>query len=223
MLLSIDFDFFVREDPLWDLGHIENEFFMDLIWRARPHLLGLMKAEGHRGFWDQLRKSFTFDREIFVSESHLEAYNFVQPFEQIILIDAHHDCWQKEDPLNITCDSWAYYATHVAKCELIWVHPPWVDPTHMEIPSHVRGQVRTMTMEALCENFECHIDKVHVCRSGCWIPPWLDQEFIEFVNSAGFSKTTTVGRFEPMKKRWADAEISQLHTLKQLAESQRQR
>ena len=212
-LLSVDFDFFVQEDPMWDLGHIENEFFMDFMWKARPHLFGQMKAEGHEGFWDRLRASFIFGDEAFVSESHLEAHNLIKPFKQVILIDAHHDCWEKADPLNITCDSWAFYAAKEMKCDIIWVHPSWVDPQTMEVPGSVRGKVRTMTLDALLENFsEYKIDTVHICRSGCWIPPWLDQEFIDFVRG-GFPEATTVGRFEPMKKRWTDTDIKELEHL----------
>jgi len=211
-LISVDFDFFVREDPLWDLGHIENELFMDFMWQARPHLVDVMKADGHHGFWDRMRDSFVFGDEVFVSESHLEAHNFIQPFRQIILIDAHHDCWEKRQIANITCDSWVYYAVQAAKCDVIWVHPEWIDP---EVPSSVRSRVRTMTLDALLENFYAHeVGTVHVCRSGCWVPPWLDQEFINFIGE-GFSDVTTIGRFNPMKRRWSDADIIELRKLKE--------
>ena len=93
-LLSVDFDFCVPEDPNCDLGHYETEDHLDMMWRARGGLLDTIKTNGEEeGFWASLGGSIDGVRSTYVSDSHMYAYRLLKGIDHIVLVDAHHDCW----------------------------------------------------------------------------------------------------------------------------------
>ena len=54
-------------------------------------------------------------------------------------------------------------------------------------------------------------DWLHVCRSGCWTPPWLDEAFVAFVKAYGkdLKKANLLqnGEWNPLKARWSKADL----------------
>jgi len=44
----------------------------------------------------------------------------------------------------------------------------------------------------------------HICRSGCWVPPWLDKAFTGFVEGLGRYPAIPLqhGDWNPMTERW---------------------
>jgi hypothetical protein len=113
--LSVDWDYFVREDPSWDFGHAELPDFQDLLWNMRVAQFNrrgedlveetsLMHADPHpAAFWGRLsRLGYNFDnvRAIVVGDSHRHAYKVFRRSllegpslsdTRIVHFDAHHD------------------------------------------------------------------------------------------------------------------------------------
>jgi hypothetical protein len=119
--LSIDWDYFVREDPMWDWGHSESWGgpMAEILWMqqiAAMYMQGLdpveeMDPDNHANplpetFFDVLRQldfDFTAVDGLWVSESHGAAYlmfatiydDEVWPPDIIFNFDAHHDLGYK--------------------------------------------------------------------------------------------------------------------------------
>lgn len=113
--LSIDWDFFVREDHKWDWGHGESEVFQSFAWEIRvanflaagkdlPKEMSLRHAKPSPGsFWRKLLElGYRFDnvKAFVVADSHKWAYWIFDrangsgpPVSKTRLVhfDAHHD------------------------------------------------------------------------------------------------------------------------------------
>lgn len=113
--LSIDWDFFVREDPKWDWGHAESPIFQSLAWEIRVadflqsgrnlhEEMTLRHASPKPGaFWRRLLElGYRFDKvkAFVVADSHRWAYwifdrkNGLGPAPdktRLVHFDAHHD------------------------------------------------------------------------------------------------------------------------------------
>ena len=76
-MLTIDWDYFVPEDPIHDFGHMENLFFLDQIWWFRVQYIDNIKTSGEElVFWNRLREKNIFPiDQVWVSDSHLPAYD----------------------------------------------------------------------------------------------------------------------------------------------------
>lgn len=228
ILLSVDWDFFIPENPLWDLGHREAEMFLKMLWIFRGRYMEEMKLNGkEQDFWQQLTPMFFSapSRDIFVSDSHLFAYPLAEEAELLINFDRHHDCYEwptvkqrrTEKKWQVVCDNWvSTWLSMDKKRKVLWIYPDDLnnDETDGDILDlknnpHVRGTERfnAMPYAALAswtELLRCVSElTVHVCRSGCWTPPWLDQKFIDFVNGSGFKpQIMQDGIWHPMTLRW---------------------
>lgn len=111
--LSVDFDFFCREEEVWDWGHSEKTIFQEIAWQTRSNAFAFRGqdifeetslenyAKPHPvEFWKQLIKfGFTFDScvNLSVADSHLwAAPDFMDVLggksnASIVNFDAHHD------------------------------------------------------------------------------------------------------------------------------------
>jgi len=183
-LLTVDFDFFVPEDPFLDLAHKEDLFFLKTIWHARTHLIDQLKCNGQeQGFWKQLSSLMHMQtKDLFISDSHASVAQLLQQedFNRVILIDAHHDCWLQEDANRVGCEDWAcWWLQQNPYNHLIWIYPDWQDISAYPTPFHLYKQIHTTTDLQHIKNLTAQA--IHVCRSGCWVPPWCDQTFITFV------------------------------------------
>jgi len=224
-ILSIDFDFFVPEDPMWDIGHRENEFFINKVWFTRPELIDKMKTtKDLEGFWSRL--PFKYDTtELLVSESHCEAYNILTPPCNIILFDAHHDAYwdtfKKElKTRRVSCETWLGHAIQKEfVVRILWVVPDWYHnyygtPPIEAIPEYFKHRFETVSLSRLSRRLEeigvSEIDTAHLCRSGCWVAPWLDKEFIRFAHSGPFSEIVEIDEYHPLSERWTEEEFAAL-------------
>lgn len=213
-ILTIDFDFFVPEDPLWDLGHNESIFFINHIWQIRANLMDVLKTNGaEKDFWKRLQECFEFKTDtIYLSESHLEAFHLTPPVGQIINIDRHHDVWEAKGN-RVQCDTWAFQAMRLRHAQgMKWVHPTdghfaGVEDYLAVVPEDFRDRVEPMTLDAMLERMKgTRIDTVHVCRSGAWTPPWLDKDFDEFLSSAPMQCVAPVGALD-ICHRWKEKDF----------------
>jgi len=228
VLLSIDFDFFVPEKPRWDLGHCEDEMFLKMMWTTRGHLIPEMKTDGNeKDFWKRLPWHIPASQDVFVSDSHLLAYHLTKDTDHIVLIDRHHDCFEwptTKGPFQVDCGNWAaVWLSACAKRKLLWVHPDDLSTDDLEIPVHTcRERILAVPYSRFCKmrltrDLKCPNLTIHVCRSGCWVPPWLDQDFVNFVKASGLTpQVMQEGVWDPMKHRW---NLDDYETARQLTEA----
>jgi hypothetical protein len=221
-LITVDWDFFVREDPLWDIQHNETGLYINTLWHLRGHLIDAMKTDGNeKGFWKALQKQVDLhDVPVYVSESHSFAFQVIllhRP-ELVISYDTHHDLWPraKNDP-DVFCHNWlrAYLQTF-QHARAIWVYP-----------EHSAGQFR-MPEDKIARRCKrrppenrlpasLQIEAIHICRSGAWTPPWLDEAFGKFVGETErFSKFRYVDEVKdaqgstllnPLFPRWTPEDL----------------
>lgn len=155
MLLSVDFDFFVREEEAWDWGHNESPFFRDSIWPIREiSFPGDLKAEmdprTHAypkpwNFWDSLELLGLNFRgaEVIVADSHRFGYESFQKFSasrrveptRILHFDAHADLGYHSTPAQLRscarsrdfdCGSWLFAYLYSHKAtKAHLVYPDW--------------------------------------------------------------------------------------------------
>jgi hypothetical protein len=71
----------------------------------------------------------------------------------------------------------------------------------MEVPDDLKDRFEIVGLDDKLELGD--VWNVHVCRSGCWTPPWLDKAFIDFVGCRGYPVARLQsGDWDPMKPRW---------------------
>ena len=211
-LLVIDFDFFFRNPMeagdtsdqafwLYDWGHAENRFYIEgnIVWPSRAYGfikegLNLPVVDVPDGFWD--RFTVTDDTPLFVADSNAYAGLLYDqngdPFHDVYLYDAHHDLYKfktrkqvqdwHETGQDITCENWMY--KHLMRgSQLHWRYPQWLasgQDSADNVPPWVGLDARMDDGKPL----PVEIDTIFLCRSGAWVPPWCDEQFEEFMNSA---------------------------------------
>jgi len=199
-LLTVDWDAFIpvnkSGDPqLWDIGHAETNLHVNTLWQMRGGLVEHMQVDPAlaKPFWAEMQRRFApFTDYTLVSDSHMHVFGWLMDIQQVVLVDAHHDCWQ--GPKNaVDCSNWARVWLGKSRTKhLHWIVPDWVDITIYDEWKFVTKEKRVSIyklsdilkgshMNALPRT----IDRVHVCRSGCWTPPWLDQAFIDWLKAGG--------------------------------------
>lgn len=232
-ILSVDWDFFVPTDFLWDLGHREAEFFLNGIWLTRGYLIPKMKSSGFEDqFWGWVQKHWSLrESVVHVSESHLDVHSLLYGHAVLILVDAHHDCWSPQkvkDGWQIDCATWAtaWLRKHPIH-RMLWIRPDWQaakDSIQSRIAKDIRSQVTVVAQSKIDRVDLKHwlhreVTDVHICRSGCWAPPWLDDKFITLVKSyprlVEIIKTEQNHSWDPMSPRWGKEEIKQAEQLQE--------
>lgn len=194
--LSIDFDFFVREDPMWDFGHSEIEdqraLFTYMAWSWRYQQTDLYRETDlakHADFQPSQIVSELASRGIDLSrvstvgyaDSHALAYPFFthrkKVADRIISLDAHHDVYGPPTA-KPNCGNWVHHVRNASpKTEIEWIWPQWkaewiadeVPKGGLPIPMRSWGLVQ--------ETPPVKIRDIMVCRSGAWVPPHLDEAF----------------------------------------------
>lgn len=219
VLLSIDWDFMVPERGEWDIGHQESPLFLDMLWAHRYHLRDKMLTSGDEAdFWHHVYANLKFQRDIvpYLSDSHAYGYQAAQGCEGVFLFDAHHDCWDTQKGDQVHCDNWLrVWLEEVPTRWAVWVYPEhakWQGAPNF--PEDMQGRLDAVSWEtfknspSLVPRHEA-IGAIHICRSGCWTPPWLDKAFIEFiadpVDAVNDAVVMQDGAWNPIKPRW-DAE-----------------
>jgi len=196
----------VPEDSTFDLGHSESPMFLDMIWQARIGLFDKIKTNGdEKGFWNRLGGSLDGIVPTYVSDSHAFAYELLRGIDHVLLVDAHHDCWREDGlgvekrEIKIYCHNWLrVWLSKGRNRRVTWVRPKWSEGL-FEIPKDLRKRV------SLTDKIDGKIDRVHICRSGCWTPPWLDKQFVQFVEER---KAVVIklqsDQWDPMVERWTE-------------------
>jgi hypothetical protein len=215
--LVVDWDYFFpnpmhngvgREDIfLYDWGHRESQFHVNDIWRDRvqPFVLNglpLPRASGFENFWTR------FDLQewpsLLVADSNLYA-GLLQPstigldgdhWARVDLYDAHHDSgynigslgeWQRRGTLS--CEDWMIEHYRRGCSELHVHYPQWFTEALTVDPQPVIPVDRRIDDG---KPVDISYDLVFVCRSGAWVPPWCDDQFVEFLNSFPYGPPTWI-------------------------------
>lgn len=215
-LLTVDWDYFCPEKPEWDLGHSESLAFLDMMWRTRFGLMDKITTNGaEKGFWKALGTFGKGTALTYVSDSHIFAYGLLSGIDHVLIVDAHHDCW-KEDSLGVEkaqrkvyCHNWLrVWLSKSKKRSATWLVPAWSEG-QFSLPDDMKGRVDVI--HSIEKWGDKPIDRVHVCRSGCWTPPWLDRKFIEFVEErGGIPIKQQDGHWNPMVERWSEADLAEV-------------
>lgn len=205
VLITIDFDFFVPENPDWDISHSESPLYLDIIWAARGYLIDQMKTSGEEKKFPI--KTFNNIERLFISESHASVYPLLHNYKTVYLVDTHHDVWHPSNKQlssgSVDCGNWAWWWLSMDPShKLIWIRPKH---SYFELP-----KVGRLLSQIKIKHYQPsmtfpHITDIHICRSGCWTPPWLDMDFIRFVRSFNVQNPINLEKDEvwnPMKKRW---------------------
>lgn len=229
---------FVPEKAKWDIGHQENLLGLDMLWAHRYHLRDKMKTSGEEtDFWRHIYNNLKFHRDIvpFLSDSHAYGYRAAQGCDGVLLFDAHHDCWKpraktghgdlEEDDTQIYCDNWLRaWLEMVPTRWAVWVYPEHSTWQRLEVPEDLREQVTSMSWntfkndQGLVPRHET-IGAIHICRSGCWTPPWLDKDFIDFiadpVDAVNDGVIMQEGAWNPLKPRWSAEKEAQAKAMQE--------
>lgn len=199
-LLVVDFDYFFPVPErgemflkYYDWGHNESmpAGLQETLWsiRASDFLSGghpLPQTSGlENTFWD--RFTFADNAEACFADSNVYAYrNDWLGVDNLYLFDAHHDCGYRPDSPKqvemdgfVTCEDWmilyAVYGTHLKV-----FYPKWRTLAMELEPTPAIAVHRQMDHE---QPVDLVFDRLFVCRSGSWVPPWLDAAFDSFLAS----------------------------------------
>lgn len=211
-LLTVDWDYFFtnplendeRGNPLiwfYDWGHRESPMFVDgFMWDIRREAfqkqgIPLPGTSGEDvGFWDHIR--LMPDADLWVTDSHALAGSLevLDGIHAIWSFDAHHDYgYGGPDPGPndfFDCGNWLKASHNIG-----------VKRVHVRYP---RWKTKAVEMDHPPEGLDAKIfdpserlprfDRVHICRSGAWTPPWLDRQFLQFVKASGLVVNTVASQ-----------------------------
>jgi hypothetical protein len=228
-LLVVDFDYFFvnpleggifGDDTFWlyDWGHRESELYRTIIWPSRAaafwandrQLPGVVIPDNWWG-----RFNISPDATCTVSDSNMYS-GVMEPgdsYDHVWLFDAHHDLYRIETQEEadkwaaaggpISCEDWMF-AHHQRGSKLHWRWPQWhkaAKGMRDSIPKFVNCDARKDDMGKLDMKF----DAVSVCRSGCWVPPWCDEDFKHFVESCPVMEIVEVEDGSLEQREWREA------------------
>lgn len=235
-LLVVDWDYFVPyrdrtpdgaitdEVFLWDWGHREAPLFINGLWsfRAAAFLRANRPLPDTSGlettFWGRFQ--FRPTAKLFYCESNAMAASPAVSGQRIkwsdvVLYDAHHDSGYRERTFvdyirtvhngKFSCENWMLLYRAIG-ATLRVRYPAWrawaLDPVNGEPipPIQVDRQVDDGQPDP--EPF----DRIVVCRSGAWTPPWLDEKFALFVTSAPVKTKIPLGEIAVRPFVMSDAE-----------------
>ena len=221
-LLVVDWDYFfpnnetgdISDDPaqrfLWDWTHQETRFYEEDIWYFRhaqfeANKVPIPMCSGYERFWD--RFTFSENVEFFVAISNAFAAHETVALDvtNVVLFDAHHDSGYGVKDVDKIIDG-GYYT-----CE-DWMLLFWAMGAKRRVfyPKWKKSAMKVDKGFAIPPNrkfdhgkpFPEVFDRVFVCRSSAWVPPWCDEQFESFLSILSQSWT----RLEPVTPRKFDIE-----------------
>ncbi len=200
-LLSIDWDYFIyTNEHNWGSYTENNRSLVDLWYKryiqekawGRDIQNSFQLSPELDKFWERIRERFKFENgtKAYVSDSHALSYNIAidNCCKIVCLFDAHADLgYGGLSSLNfeVNCSNWLgkllkdkqineayiFYSLHTAE-----------KPEHFE-PMNSIYNIGYCKFDDL--NRDIKVSVIHICRSGAWTPPWLDDRFVQFINALG--------------------------------------
>jgi hypothetical protein len=204
-IISVDFDFFVRENPLWDWGHSENNpIFINVAWQARYGTEDLYKECDIKKYADfdpclliteliKLGFKFKSNFKLRIADSHRHCYEAIEEIgkSRVYNFDTHHDLW-RENKKQIDCANWLWRAVEDGLVKYVhWIAPSWSEEFNNgdehwfndepEYRKFINGHYfKTFKLDKK----PVEVDALFICRSSCWVPPHLDPDFLGMIKWA---------------------------------------
>lgn len=208
--LSVDFDFFCREELMWDWGHSEEAelsfMYANTLWQHRYNQLDMYAETDPRVHADfppesllarlMKEKGIRLHKaaipRVAVADSHQHAYAFFKdtphPPDVLVSIDAHHDVFS--EPLEdlhrtdaVNCGNWLSWLYDIWPVDVEYLH---VAPKWAEDESLIEGKKRdvpSVRYEHWTPTTPMILRNVFICRSPVWSPPHLDPSFQEMAET----------------------------------------
>lgn len=200
-LLSIDWDYFIYTQKENCGLFLENNRSLIELWYRR-YIQAKARGEDIRKafhlsseldtFWNKIKKCFKFVKNIkvYVSDSHALSYKIAKEnnCNTVCLFDAHADLgYGGISSLNyeINCSNWL---GKLLKDEQIIEANIFYSPYTREKPEFFKSinsiyNIRYYDLYKFDKRIA--VSAIHICRSGAWAPPWLDDNFTQFVKALG--------------------------------------
>lgn len=143
--------------------------------------------------------------------NHIAEMDLDEPADVIVNFDAHHDLgyceWERLHGMVeqevCTCDMWlgallSWWPTLQARIVFPdWMKDEWTieeqaENVQKKLPRKILSRVKmgfftaengTVSPIVIEPRERLSVTAIFVCRSGAWVPPWLDEDFIEFVEN----------------------------------------
>lgn len=131
------------------------------------------------GFWG--RFTFSLESSLFTAEFHCFAAHpeVMADVSEVWNFDAHHDAGYESAPDGKHDDgSWLMAYGHDVEKHVRY--PSWKQGVFEEEPTTLIEVDRQFDDGGQMER---SLDRVFICRSGKWVPPWIDDAYREFVAS----------------------------------------
>lgn len=198
-LLSIDWDYFIYTKKVNWGSYTENKRSLIDLWYKRyiqEKELGKDIQDSFRlsseldSFWNRIRKCFEFAKNIkvYVSDSHALSYNIAKEnnCNMVYLFDSHADLgYGGLSSLNfeVNCSNWLgklLKDRQIVKANIIYSRFTAEKPEHFKSINSTYN-VGYYSFDALDKGIRT--SAIHICRSGAWTPPWLDERFVQFIDA----------------------------------------
>lgn len=201
-LLSIDWDYFIQAPKEYWLSYQENKKNLLSLWYKRYiqlksrgiSIYKLFRLSSEVGvFWERIKKHFRFAKGLwaYVSDSHALSYDLAKEHDckVVYLFDAHADLGYgglASLDFEVNCANWLgklLKEQQVQEAHIVYSPATWEKPEDFAELNRLYSIHYPSSLAELDK--EIPVSVVHICRSGAWTPPWLDQKFWEFVQEAG--------------------------------------
>jgi len=222
-LLSVDWDYFIFTQSEYQGSYLENKRSLIDEWYKR---FIISKQSGKdirksyrlcpevRSFWANIRKYFKISgkAKVYVSDSHSLSYKIAKEIkaDSVYLFDAHSDLGYGGTAslsFEVNCANWL---GKLLKEKSIDSANIFYSPYTTENPDYfrhmnMRYNISYEKLDSLKPRIA--VSAVHICRSGAWVPPWFDENFLQFINELNmpYEKSGLMERkWEPENMSLAD-------------------
>lgn len=200
-LLSIDWDYFVYTKNN-HCSYIENSRCLIDYWykryfqamsRGEDILKAFQLSPALNTFWNKIKQHFRFEKNIksCVSDSHALSYEIAKDngCREVYLFDAHADLgYGGTSALNfeVNCSNWLGKLLKNRNIKNAYIfYSPYTSekPEYFKMMNSIYN-IRYCDFHDL-DNKSISVSAIHICRSGAWTPPWLDNMFYQFIDGLG--------------------------------------
>jgi len=199
-LLSIDWDYFIYTQDSWG-PYLENNRSLIDLWYKR-YIQAKARGEDIQKafqlspefgvFWSKIKKYFKFAKNIkaYVSDSHALSYEIAKENDckVVYLFDSHADLgYGGLSALNfeVNCSNWLgklLKEKQIKEANIFYSSYTAEKPDYFK-PMNSIYNINYYDFNDWDKSIE--VSAVHICRSGAWTPPWLDNKFNQLIDGLG--------------------------------------
>ncbi|MFD3157743.1 arginase [Haloimpatiens sp. FM7330] len=208
VLLSIDWDYFIPIKSEWCGSYLENKKSITNLWYKR-YLKSKMQGidiqkymyvdKGAKSFWSTIKKIFGISKNVklYISDSHKLSYYIAKEYkcDKVYSFDAHSDLGYgglKSLEFELNCANWLgklLKGKIIKEANIVYSKYSRETPKEFcEINNKFDVNYYNKKEIMSCSNIPLKdVQAVHICRSGAWTPPWLDDKFSKFVHNCNMN------------------------------------